>query len=283
MPNNPHSSTVVGRVDIFHLLRDGERRAVRVYLPPDYESQTRSYPVIYMFDGHNLFDRRTSSFDQEWRVDNIMEQLFREDPMLPAIVVGVDPDPATVARYREYSIGEWQLPRLVDNPEPQTVVGTGYLTAEFLCDQVKPWIERTYRVSRDRQDTAIAGSSMGGYMSLFMGARYPETFHKVLAFSPAILDYPMRAEQLRSLVAASETKWEQRIYLDMGTAEELEYVTDPTELVTSLEPMRRALNASGRFDVTMRIVAGAKHDEDAWARRFPQVFRWAFHNDELPG
>ena len=281
VPDNPHASTIVGRVDVFHLQRDGERRAIRIYVPPDYESTSRHYPVIYMFDGHNLFDRRTSSYDQEWCVDETMERLYDEDPTLPAIVVGVDPDPATVARYREYSIGRWELPELIDSPHPETIVGAGQITADFLIHQVKPWVEANYRISTDRLDTAIAGSSMGGYMSLLLGAQYPEVFHKVLAFSPAILDYPMRSENLRELVRTSDASKSQRVYLDMGSAEQLEYIDHTTELTDSLEPMRQALLASGRSDVTIRIIPGATHDETAWARRFAEVFMWAFYDRQL--
>lgn len=276
MPFNPHPSTVSGRVDVTHLLRAGQRRAVRVYLPPDYETSRRHYPVLYMFDGHNLFDRRTSSYGKEWHIDEHMESLFSHDPAATAVVVGIDPDPRTYARYAEYSIGEWIHPGTPDEPEGRRIVGSGGATAEFLVGTVKPWVERHYRVAADREHVGIGGSSMGGYMSLYLAVSFPEVFSKVLAFSPAVLDRPMDGAALRSLIAASSSRHGQRIYLDMGSAEQLEYIEHPGDLVAALGPLATALTESGRTDIVCRVVVGGTHDEHSWSRRFPEVFRWAF-------
>lgn len=281
MPSNPHPSTVSGRVDVTHLLRAGQRRAVRVYLPPDYEASGRRYPVLYMFDGHNLFDRRTSSYDKEWRIDEHMEALFGRDPHATAVVVGIDPDPQTLARYAEYSVIDWTYRGSPADRVGSPIVADGETTARFIAGTVKPWVEQNYRVAADRDNVGIGGSSMGGYMALYLAVRFPELFAKVLAFSPAVLDRPMEGARLRSLIAASVGGERQRIYLDMGSAEELEYVEHPDQMVAVIDPLVDALTASGRSDITSHIAEGAPHDETAWGARFPAAFHWAFHGQAI--
>ena len=182
-------STITGRVDVTHLLRAGQRRAVRIYLPPGYERTDRDYPVLYMFDGQNLFDRTTTAYGMEWGIDETIEGLVDAGRFSGVVVVGIDSPQGLLRRFAEYTAWDWML-----GGEP--VVAEGAVTAGFVVEQVIPYVQATYRVAQDRARVGLAGSSMGGYMTLFTGVRHPEVFGRLLAFSPIVLDDPDSADDV---------------------------------------------------------------------------------------
>lgn len=269
-------STISGRVDVTALPRNGHRQTVRVYLPPDYETSGRDYPVIYMFDGHNLFDVATSRWAKEWGIDEIFEQRHLNDPASTAVVVGIDAPWGAHARYAEYTIADWTA-----HAEPgeelteveRHVHGHGAETAAFLMGEVRPWAERTYRVATNRERVAVAGSSLGGYMTLYTATRFGDQVGAGLAFSPVALDQPMAGQVLRDYLAGSTPVWPQRYYLDMGDDEDLNYSTREA-LVANLGPLEVALRAAGHADIWSRVIPGGVHDEVAWGERFGEVVDW---------
>ena len=256
------------------LLRD-RRVTVRIYLPADYEWSGRDYRVVYMFDAHNLFDRTTSTYNKEWRIDEFMETLAAEGRYEPAIVVGIDAPQNRYDRFAMYSIGEWEYRRRPDARRLQRIAGYGDETADFLMRTVKGYVEKTYRACRDRDRVAVAGSSMGGYMALYVGARYQRQVSKVMAFSPVLMDFPMRGYLLRDEIVRAGAREPQRIYADMGDREVLDFCGS-RELQDHLEEVRLTLEEAGHTDVLTRLVTGDRHDERAWARRFPPAYLWVF-------
>lgn len=190
-------STVAGRIDVTSMLLRDQRVTVRIYLPADYEWSDRDHRVVYMFDAHNLFDRTTSTYNKEWRVDEFMEGLSAAGVYEPAIVVGIDAPQNRYDRFAMYSIGEWEYRRRPDTRRLHRIHGFGDETAAFLMRTVKRYVEKTYRASRDQERIAVAGSSMGGYMALYVGARFQQQVSKVMAFSPVLMDFPMRGYVLR--------------------------------------------------------------------------------------
>ncbi|MBK9435403.1 MAG: alpha/beta hydrolase fold domain-containing protein [Micrococcales bacterium] len=276
MPARRQRSTIAGRIDVTSMLLRDRRITVRIYVPADYEWSAREYPVLYMFDGHNLFDRTTSTYGKEWRVDETMQSLGR-----PAIVVGIDAPQNRYERYAMYTVSDWEYRARSSGRLLKRIRGYGDETAAFLIEQVKPYVEATYRAASDREQVGVAGSSMGGYMSLVVGTRYQDRVSRVLAFSPVALDEPMRGFELREAIVGAGAPVAQRYYLDMGDRERLDYVRNPQELVDNLEGLRSALVHAGHRDVLARIVPGGRHDERAWARRFPEAYLWAFFGVEL--
>ena len=262
------------------LLHD-RRVTVRTYLPADYEWSGRDYRVLYMFDAHNLFDVRTSTYNQEWCIDETMESLSARG-LEPAIVVGIDAPDDRFSRYAAYSIGDWGYRARPDGRVVRRIHGDGEATAAFLLQQVKPATEQRYRVRTDRDGVGVSGSSMGGYMSLYCAARYPDLVSKVIAMSPVALDHPMEGWRLREFLTGAGATLPQRIWIDMGDDENLDYITSPQDLVDSLYVMRDTLVAAGHREVVAHVMAGAKHDERSWASRFEQAYRWAFDGVE-PG
>ena len=270
-------STITGRVDVTHLLRAGERRAVRVYLPPGYEQADREYPVLYMFDGQNLFDRTTTAFGMEWGIDETIEDLVAAGRTTGVVVVGIDSPDGPSRRYAEYTAWDWMLGGV-------PVVADGAATADFLVEQVIPYVQATYRVADDRDRVGLSGSSMGGYMTLFTGVRHPEVFGRLLAFSPIILDEPMAGGELRDFIVHHGFAPGTWVYLDMGGAEELSYIDHPDRVVENLAETRAAVanSVSPPQRLVSRVIAGAGHDELAWGARFGEVLLWAFAGGPEP-
>ncbi len=264
-------STITGRVDVTHLSRAGQRRAVRIYLPPDYESTDQDYPVLYMFDGQNLFDRATSAFGMEWRVDETIEALVADGAFRGAVVVGVDSPSTAKGRYAEYTAWDWML-------AGEPVNADGAATAQFLVADVIPHVQASYRVARDRGRVGLAGSSLGGYMTLHVGVAHPELFGRLLAFSPVALDEPMAGHRLHDQIVHTGFAPGTWVYLDMGDAEALDHIDHPDQLVENLAATRAAVANSvvPPRQLVSRVIADATHDEDAWAARFGEVLLWAF-------
>ena len=230
------------------------RRDVLVHLPPGYASGKVRYPVIYMQDGQNLFDRATS-FAEEWEVDRVMEDAAREG--LEAIVVGIPNLPD--GRIDEYS------------PFRDRKLGGGradrYL--EFLLDTVKPRVDAAFRTRTERSATGIFGSSMGGLLSLYAYFRHPQAFGMAGAMSPALWFADRAVFPYLSLAPFVPG----RLYLDVGTLEGSAELHDVTRL-------REALVAKGyRFerDLLCVIDKGGVHAEPAWGARFPRALRFLLH------
>jgi enterochelin esterase-like enzyme len=269
------ASTITGRVDVTTLMRAGERQVVRTFLPAGYENTDRDYPVLYMFDGHNLFDRATSAFGSEWRIDETLTDMQARGQVEGVVVVGIDAAPDAAGRYSQYSAWDWT------GPDGQPVAATGRTTADFLVETVMPYVNRTYRVRPGRAATALGGSSMGGYMTLFVGTRHTEHFGTLLSFSPAVLRTPMRADLLFDYMQHHPLAPGTRVYLDMGDAEELSYATSEA-LVACLWRTRDVVAGMGPAELVARVIPGAAHNEDSWAARFGEVICWAFAGGPPP-
>lgn len=162
-----------------------KNRTIRVYLPStyDFDDENKRFPVIYMFDGKNLFDDHTS-FVGEWGVDEAIEDAIKHKLSKGIIAVGIDAPRGGFDRQQEMT------PNEIAMHYPKTYKGKkepGYanVLGEYVVDIVKKIIDETFHTLPDAYHTAIGGSSMGGLMSFYMGMKYPEVFQNVLSFSPA--------------------------------------------------------------------------------------------------
>ncbi|MFC7669150.1 alpha/beta hydrolase [Hymenobacter humi] len=150
-----------------------------VYLPADYAGQpTRRYPVLYMHDGQNVFDEATS-FGGEWGVDEALDKLRAAgQDATGAIVVAVD----NGDQFRSDEYIPWRSAALKDQPH-QGGQGDGYV--DFLAKNLKPYVDAHYRTQPDAAHTGIAGSSLGGLISVYAALKYPKVFGEIGVFSPA--------------------------------------------------------------------------------------------------
>ncbi len=247
-PDDGAEHTVVGTVKVlegFHSPQLGNERQILVYLPPSYGSGERRYPVIYMHDGQNLFDRATS-FGEEWEVDQTLEAAADEG--LEAIVVGI-PNMGP-GRLDEY--GPW--------PEPKhDAGGKGDAYLDFIVDTLKPVVDRDFRTLPERESTGIAGSSMGGLISLYAFFARQETFGFAGVMSPALWFGERRIFEFLEQAPFVDG----RIYLDVGTQEGKEAVEDVRRLRDLLVEKGYERWKSFLYFVEM----GGGHNESAWARR----------------
>jgi predicted alpha/beta superfamily hydrolase len=266
-PDRHPDSSITGDLRVHELKSRIFRntRKLRVWLPPGYAEATseQRFPVLYLQDGQNLFDRVTAFGGVEWQVDETADRLIREGAILPMIIVGIDNTGRD--RMREY------IPYRSFNPPVLRPQGKRY--PEFMLREVMPFIEREYRVAKGPEHTGIGGSSLGGLISLYTAISATGTFGRLLIESPSLyLAGRVILREARGLI-----DWAHRVYLGIGTREsgnenrDAVYVEDLRELESILR--RRGLG-SDRLHVN--IQQDANHSEGAWAARFPEALTFLF-------
>ena len=231
---------------------------LRIYTPPGYdEDESIHYPVGYFFDGQNLFEPEASSYGMIWAADQAVEDLG-----LDMILIGLDS--SEKERLGEYS--PWRFGPYVREELFHDRGGRGDLSARFLVKEVIPWVKQVYRTD-GRQ--LVAGSSLGGAMSLYCAITYPEEFQWVLAMSTAAWVFQ---DDMEDYLKQLDPQFNQRVYLDAGTDESKEENFD----TLYLESNRRLAHIICQTGVTYKlfIEAGGRHNEDAWRRRLPKALDW---------
>lgn len=241
-----------------------DARNVDVWLPPGYEKDAgKRYPVIYMHDGQNLFDPRTSYIGVDWGIDETMTRLVSEKRVREAIIVGIWNTPKRIAEYMpQKAVTGASIKLLKDAPplERGEILSDNYL--KFLVNELKPFIDSTYRSLPDRKHTFIMGSSMGGLISAYAISEYPQVFGGAGCISthwPAgegiVIDY------LKKHLPDARTH---KLYFDYGT-ETLDAEYEPYQQKMD-EVMRNSGYREGKNWITKKF-AGAEHSERAWSRR----------------
>ena len=239
----------VSRISIPELPTKKPRR-LYVYLPKDYEKSDRRYPVLYMFDGHNVFYDSHATYGKSWGMKEYLEK-----SRLPLILVAVECNPEGFRRLNEYSPFDFRI------KEAGHMEGLGKVTMDWFTKTLKPEIDRLYRTIPDREHTLIAGSSMGGLMSIYAVVEYNDVFSKAAALSPTIWIDP---KQLRELIKSHPLARPTQIYLDMGDAEEDGCMSGLLGVFSTAKALTKAGAA-----VAVRTVPGGLHCEAHWEKRIP--------------
>ena len=265
------ANTVVGTLRIVQVPAAGLHgtRTIRVWLPPGYDDTAAEprFPVLYLQDGQNCFDRATSAYGSEWQVDETLTRLIADGAVPPLIVVGIDN--AGVDRTREYTF----------DVDPQDGGGDGAAYADLVLHAIAPFVEKTYRVLTGPAHTFIGGSSLGALVSLEIARRHPGVFGGVLAVSPSLWwDNQTTIDDLAKNPAGLVGT---RVWIDIGTREVV-----PLAPAGSLDPQNQlAVDEARRLDVVLRsagiearltVDEGAQHNELAWAKRFPTAVVYLF-------
>lgn len=247
--------------DNFEMPQLGRSRRIWLYLPPDYKTSGKRYPALYMHDGQNVFDEATS-FAGEWGVDETLDELHSKgDPGI--IVVAIDN--GEERRLDEYS--PWK------NPEMGGGEGDAYL--EFIVKTLKPYIDENYRTLPGRQNTAIAGSSMGGMISLYAILKYPDVFGKAGVFSPALWFAP---EIFEFAEKSNPPKPGTRIYFVSGAKEShtgMEKGVYEHGQKKMIETLQKAGFKPGEETIS-HIKKDGEHSEWFWRREFEGAYFWLF-------
>ena len=244
---------MVERWDItFPAPTGNEPRTVYVYLPESYKyNRRRRYPVLYMFDGHNVFFDEDATYGKSWGMNAYMEHT-----RMPLIIVGVEcnhsPDHG---RLKEYS------PFTFEDGHFGHITGRGRTTMEWMVHTLKREIDRRYRTLRDRDHTFIAGSSMGGLMSLYAVTKYNSKFSKAACLSPSIW---FASGQLDVLLKNSYIRPGTVIYMDYGSNE----MRHHKNMAVRFRKVTGILLEKGVY-LTSRIVPNGDHCEACWEKQIP--------------
>ena len=222
------------------------KRRIWVYLPESYdENQNERYPVLYMHDGQNLFDDATS-FSGEWGIDEFLDSTTLKQ----CIVVGIDH--GGNRRLNEY------------NPynNKKYGKGEGRRYVKFLAETLKPYIDKSFRTNTGKEHTFIAGSSMGGLISMFAVLEYPGLFGGVGVFSPA---FWISGEKIFDDIRKKGKKVNSRIYFYGGKMEGETMIPDMLKAADILKKVSRS-----RISTVVR--EEGKHTEGQWRLEFPLFY-----------
>jgi predicted alpha/beta superfamily hydrolase len=235
------------------------QRDLIVYLPPGYDQQPRrQFPVLYLHDGQNLFDGATSFIPGiDWHVGQTADHFIQEGLVEPLIIVGI------------YNAGKQRLQEYTPTRMPKLGGGRANRYARFLTEEVRPFMQRNYRVLGGNENTGIGGSSLGGLVSLFLGLRMPQVFGKIAALSPSVW---WNQRIIVRFADAAPVDPRPRVWLDIGTRE-------GPRILEDVERLRDVLLRKGwRWgkDLHYERVIGAEHNEAAWAARVGPFLQFLF-------
>lgn len=237
----------------------GKLRPLHIYLPEEYDHSDEAYPVMYFFDGHNLFSDADATYGKCWGLKWFLDRWPK-----PIIAVGIECGHEGRERLIEYCPYHFRTGFFGDLP------GTGDATLRWIIEELKPMIDREYRTWPFRECTAIGGSSMGGLMSLYAAAAYNRFFSKAACLSSAIT--PCFAQMAREILA-HRLNADTRVYLSWGTEEaggtnddpQRDYDSHTARCNLAMEALLRQQNVSTRL-YCQRF---GQHCEADWEKQVP--------------
>jgi enterochelin esterase-like enzyme len=239
-------------------------RDLIVYVPPGYDQHRgRTYPVLYLQDGQNLFDPQTSFIPgRTWAVREHADEAIEAGEVEPLVIVGI------------YNTGDNRLAEYTHERNWQMGGGEADEYGLLLTRELMPWIAARYRVRRDRDSTGLGGSSLGALVTLYLGLRHAEHFGKLAVLSPSV--WWNHKSILGYLNERAPQVWERpRLWLDVGDHEGRRTLHDA-------EQLNRRLKANGwRQGETLHFerVHGGVHDEASWAKRVRPMLKFLFPSD----
>ncbi|WP_400073490.1 alpha/beta hydrolase [Zobellia russellii] len=261
-------------------------RNVDVWLPEGY-SPLKKYPVLYMHDGQMLFDPESSWNKQAWNVDDVASKLFQSNKIKKFIVVGIWNGGET--RHSDYfpqKPFESLLDRQKDTVNTQlksshvpidemfSPQSNNYL--KFIIEELKPYIDKTYSVYPDKENTFVMGSSMGGLISMYAICEYPNVFGGAACLSThwpgtfTLENNPVPDAFLRYLDKNLPNPKNHKFYFDCGD-ETLDKLYPEIQKKVDQLMVEKGYNETNWFT---KFFSGENHSENAWSKRlnFPLEF-----------
>ena len=245
----------------------GTNRPLHIWLPEDYFDSGRFYPVMYFFDGHNMFSDADATYGKSWGMQQFLEGWSKD-----MIVVGIECGHDGQERLSEYLPYPARTGSHFDKFKP-----LGSETMRWIIQEIKPMIDENYRTIPFRECTAIGGSSMGGLMALHAVVHHNRWFSKAACISSAIgfCMRPLMAD-MRASIMSSDT----RIYLSWGTKEAWGIKNPDREDRSSktYDWNKRVADQTSSCGaaVKMRCQVGGGHCEADWEKLVPEFmdFLW---------
>jgi metallo-beta-lactamase class B len=231
-------------------------RRIWLYLPEGYAHSKKHYPVMYLQDGQNLFDALTSGYG-EWGVDECLDSIITATKKA-CIIVGIDH--GGESRMSEYNPYEfvWK-----NDKESKAFTAEGDAYVQFLKETLKPFIDAHYRTMPSKENTTIAGASMGGVIAYYAALKYPEVFGKAGIFSPAFWTAPALAGFTDSLSGTISSKF----FFYMGGNEGEDNVLLMDQMA------ERLASHTGAMIYAVTDAAG-RHNETAWQKWFAEFYNF---------
>lgn len=224
-------------------------KKIYVYLPLEYGTSSKKYPVIYMHDAQNLFDAKTS-YAGKWKIDETLDSLKAN-----VIIIGIEHG------------NQKRLDELTPYKNEKYGGGKADLYLDFIVSDLKPYVDKTYRTKPNKNNTAIMGSSLGGLVSFYAGLKYPKVFGKVGCFSPSF----WFSDEIYKLMENTK-KINTKIYFMCGDSESENMVAE----MEKMENLIREKRCDCLHLTKMKVVKGGKHNEKLWANEFAKAYLWLF-------
>ena len=254
-----------------------KKRRIFVYLPKAYflaKNENKKFPVLYMFDGQNLWDNKSSAWGG-WKVETAMEKLVKKRKMPPCIIVGL-----SCSAYRTQEYAGWcnQLPPGEKITDPEEFKQYAQEHRLMVVNEIIPLIESKYRAIPERNARVIAGSSYGAFAAAHFAAMHPDVFCGVGLFSGGSTGY----EQIISEDGFDfKPENKVRFYIDCGNGDYLEKILLPgtKKLKDYLldKGYKTAKSAKdSKADLLYQECEGEPHNEAAWAKRVPAFLEFMF-------
>lgn len=242
-----------------------QERMIRVYLPLNYHDSNKSYPVLYMHDGQNVFEDEGAIKGVSLGLKDYLDQ-----NKIEIIVAAIDLNPEGEERINEYCpwVNGAIAERVIGHPVSAGGKGEQYL--EFIVDELKPLIDDKYRTIKDQ--TSMAGISLGGLISTYAACTYPQIFKRIAAISPG---YYRNQEELEVFVRDSDLSGVERFYMDFGTHEisgDSELNNEFSEMIQSIYEIVSSKIADTRYET----IQNGEHNYTSFKKRIGEVISYLY-------
>lgn len=256
-----------------------DSRNIDVWLPDGY-SNNEKYAVLYMHDGQALYDAQSTWNKQAWEVDETTGKLIIEGKTRKFIIVGIWNN--GLKRHPEYfpqkpyqTLDSTQMKFISENLIKRKkidaefkVISNDYL--KFIVTELKPFIDKTFATKTDRKNTFIAGSSMGGLISLYAICEYPKVFGGAACLSTHWTgiyqnnNNPIPDAFVNYLNSNLPSPKKHKIYFDYGD-KTLDSLYQPSQ-----ERVNKIMVTKGftKKNWTTKFFSGKDHTENSWRDRF---------------
>lgn len=244
----------------------GQNRTLHIYLPDDYGVSQVRYPVMYFFDGHNLFYDSDATYGKSWGLKEFLDGWDKK-----MIIAGMECGHGENERLSEY------LPYHPRFGMFSRFQARGDATFQWIVNDVKPLLDREYRTYGHREATAVGGSSMGGLMSVYGIVKYNHIFSKGACVSSAIgFCMPQLMNDMNRCSIHPDT----RAFLSWGTQEAggLEDIWNVDVKSHTYRANRAVYNKFEACGAIPRLYCqvGGRHCEADWEKQVPELmeFLW---------
>ncbi len=232
-------------------LSGDSKRKGYIYIPDTYDNNTdKYYPVMYMFDGHNVFFDEDATYGTSWGLSS-----FLKDNPIDMIIIAIECNHDGCLRLSEYSPVDFYYEPVGD------IKAKGKIYMDWLTGTLKPDVDNKLRTLKDRKNTIICGSSMGGLMSLYGATVYNKFFNCAICLSPSLWISP---DAICDIIEKSKMNTETIIYMDYGSRELNNHEASKDTLLRAT-----TILLDKNINATLRIISGGTHSEASWSKQVP--------------